>query len=309
MTRPHTQTPLRTNPAQDLLNEVFCRRITSRECSGEGLRLEREFFFGLVENGTARVRDRAGERPLRAGELLILSPSRSCTLEHPDAGFRLLGVRLTPDFFDTLPDGQPMYSQLARCGDTSRAMLLRPDPTVWEPLRRTAALFANGTAPYTTCRRGIVRHWCGLFLLQVTEILQRDNDRPSEPLCVKRADLLFRAFKRLSVENYLRHHDLGFYADALHISPTYLSRIVKRTTGHTVYAHLAGLLCAEARRYLESTDTPIKEIADRLGFADQSAFGKFFKSQTGVSPSEHRQRFGRPAENSPQRRMNPAENR
>lgn len=266
MTRPHTQTSRPDNPVQDLLNEVFCREITVRECSGEGLRLEREFFFGLVENGTARVTDRTGEKPLAAGDLLILSPSRSCTLGDPGEGFRLLGVGLNPDFFDTLPDGQPMYSQLARYGDT-------------------------------TCRRGIVRHWCGLFLLQITEILHRDNDRPSEPLCVKRADLLFREFKRLSVENYLQHHDLGFYADALHISPTYLSRIVKRTTGHTVYAHLAGLLCAEARRYLESTDKDIKEIADRLGFADQSVFGKFFKSQTGVSPSEHRQRFDRPAEN------------
>lgn len=299
MTRPHTQTCRPTSPVQELLNEVFCREITVRECSGEGLRLEREFFFGLVENGTARARDRVGDQPLAAGDLLILSPSRSCTLDAPGEGFRLLGVGLHPDFFDTLPDGQPMYSQLARCGDTTRPTILHPEPAVWEPLRRTAALFTDGLSSYTTCRRGIIRHWCGLFLLQVTEILHRDNDRPAEPLCVKRADLLFRAFKRLTVENYLQHHDLSFYADALHISPTYLSRIVKRTTGHTVYAHLAGLLCAEARRYLESTDTPIKEIADRLGFADQSAFGKFFKSQTGVSPSEHRQRFGRPAENRP----------
>lgn len=297
MTRPHTQTSRPDNPAQDLLNEVFCREITVRECSGEGLRLEREFFFGLVENGTARVTDRTGEKPLVAGDLLILSPSRSCTLGDPGEGFRLLGVGLNPDFFDTLPDGQPMYSQLARYGDTTRPTILHPETTAWEHLRRTALLFAGGLSPYTTCRRGIVRHWCGLFLLQITEILHRDNDRPSEPLCVKRADLLFREFKRLSVENYLQHHDLGFYADALHISPTYLSRIVKRTTGHTVYAHLAGLLCAEARRYLESTDKDIKEIADRLGFADQSVFGKFFKSQTGVSPSEHRQRFDRPAEN------------
>lgn len=299
MSRTNPKTDRRAEPAQDDLEGVFCRELTPREFPAEGLRLERVFFFGLVENGTVRICDRAGERVLAAGDLLILSPSRSCTLDRPGEEFRLLGVGLSPDFFDTLPDGQPLYGQLARCPDTTRPTILRPEPDAWEHLRRTALLFAGGLSPYTTCRRGIVRHWCGLFLLQITEILHRDNNRPTDPICVKRTVLLFREFKRLSVEHYLHHHDVGFYADALHISSTYLSRIVKRTTGHTVYAHLAGLLCAEARRYLESTDKDIKEIADRLGFADQSAFGKFFRSQTGVSPSRHRQRFGRPPEAAP----------
>lgn len=285
------------NPAEEGSEGVFYRTIGPRETAHAGLRIERGFFFGMVENGTARMTDDAGERPLQRGDLLILSPSRSCTLHTADAEFRMLGVGLYPDFFDTLPDGQPMYGRLARRPDPTRPTLLRPDPAAWELLRKTASLFADGMAPFATCRRGIVHHWCGLFLLQVTEILHRDNVRPDEPITVKRSDLLFREFRKLSVEHYLRHHDIGFYAEALHISPTYLSRIVKRTTGHTVYTHLSGLLCAEARRYLESSDKDIKEIADRLGFSDQSAFGKFFRAQTGSSPSRYRQRFGRTGDN------------
>lgn len=272
---------------------VSHRIIRAADLPADGLRLERGFFFGMVENGTIAETDAAGIHRLSRGQLLILSPSRSCTLQRASSDFRLLGIGLNPDFFDTLPDGQLMYSQLTRRSDPTDPIRLRPDPEAWRLLRNTAALFADAMQPFSCFRRGIIRHWCGLFLLQVTDILHRDNEAAAGPITLKRADLLFHQFKKLSVEHYRLHHDIGFYAETLHISPTYLSRIVKRTTGHTVYAHLAGLLVAEARRCLESTDQEIKEIADRLGFSDQSSFGKFFKSQNGLSPHHYRQRFGR----------------
>lgn len=74
------------------------------------------------------------------------------------------------------------------------------------------------------------------------------------------------------------------------MSATYLSRTVKRTTGHTVRFHIAELLGADVRRLLESTDMEVKQIADTLGFSDQSVFGKFFTKMTGFSPVKYRMR-------------------
>lgn len=284
---------------EDPSEGLFYREIDTSGIPPEGLCPARGFFFGMVENGTIVETEPSGAHRLTAGTLLILSPSRSCRLHDASPDFRMLVIALLPDFFDTLPDGQPMYGQLIRRANASGPLLLHPDAASWRHLLRTVVLYAESMAPFTTCRRGIIRHWCGLFLLQITDILHRDSESSTGPLCVKRADQLFREFKKLSVEHYRHHHDIGFYAEALHISTTYLSRIVKRTTGHTVYTHLAGLLSAEARRYLESTDKDIKEIADRLGFADQSSFGKFFKSQSEFSPHHYRQRFGRTPEKSP----------
>lgn len=293
MPRPATHTHSTADPARESREEVFYREIRPADLSHGAMRLERGFLFGMVTNGTLREEDSSGERTLEKGDLLILTPSRSCTLQSAGGDFRMVGIGLDPDFFDTLPDGQPMYSQLARYPDPNGAIRLRPEEAAWRHLLRTAELLADRPSPYTLFHRGILRHWCGLFLLEITDMLHRDNESNRTPVCMKRADLLFRQFKKLSVENYLGHHDIGFYADALHISTTYLSRIVKRTTGHTVYAHLAGLLAAEARRCLESTDKDVKEIAYRLGFSDQSSFGKFFKAQSGLSPHHYRQRFGR----------------
>ena len=48
------------------------------------------------------------------------------------------------------------------------------------------------------------------------------------------------------------------------------------------------MLLMEASWLLQSTDLNIAEIAERLHFADQSSFGKFFHRMKGVSPKEYR---------------------
>lgn len=153
-------------------------------------------------------------------------------------------------------------------------------------LRQTLALIARLPQSVRTCRESMLRHLCGVLLLQITDLVSRTNGKG--PVSVKHADEIFRSFKRLLVGHYRACHTIGFYARQLHISETYLARIVRRTTGRTVRDQIAELLCADAKKLLECTDLDIKEIADTLGFSDQSVFGKFFLRRTGVSPSGFR---------------------
>jgi AraC-like DNA-binding protein len=50
---------------------------------------------------------------------------------------------------------------------------------------------------------------------------------------------------------------------------------------------------ALARRLLETSDRPIAEIAQTLGFADQSHLTKLFRRETGVTPGQVRAHSGR----------------
>lgn len=273
------------------LGNASYRRIRARELAAEALRLERMFLFGLVENGSALVAESLRMRTLRRGDLLILTPSRSCALSRPSTDFDLVCIVLRADFFDTLPDGQPMFDQLTKQGDDFSPPALSVEPAAFGQLCRTAALFADALEIFDNYREGILRHLSSLFLLQLANVLHRDS--MTRPLGVRRIDKLYRLFRKLALEHFRTHHDIAFYAERLHVSTTYLSRIVKRTSGHTVHAHLAELLAAEARKELVNTGHDIQEIADRLGFADQSSFGKFFRSRTGLSPSRYRQRHAR----------------
>ncbi len=238
------------------------------------------------KGGAAGSKPRKGERRLQQGDLLLLSPSRTATLRLDGAHDTLECICIDPDYFDTLPDGQPLYNQLSGYLGDDRLPVVRLDGTQYGALRLTASLFPAHPAGSGLYDEAILRHLCSLFLLQTAGLLYRH--RANAPAFVKRPNEIFRSFKRLAVKNYRTAHDIAFYAGRLHISPTYLSRIVKQVTGHTVKAHLAELLCADARRLLSCSDLDIKEIADTLGFSDQSAFGKFFARQTGCSPLRFR---------------------
>lgn len=49
----------------------------------------------------------------------------------------------------------------------------------------------------------------------------------------------------------------------------------------------------EARRLLEATDLPLKDITARTGLGDASTFWRLFTQDLGVTPGEYRQRFAR----------------
>ncbi|MSB60929.1 helix-turn-helix domain-containing protein, partial [Paeniclostridium sordellii] len=42
---------------------------------------------------------------------------------------------------------------------------------------------------------------------------------------------------------------------------------------------------------LSSSTLSIQEISDRLNFANQSFFGKYFKQHVGISPTEYRKKW------------------
>jgi len=47
-------------------------------------------------------------------------------------------------------------------------------------------------------------------------------------------------------------------------------------------------IALEAKRLLVNFNLSIQEVADRLNFADNSYFTKFFKKQEGLSPEQFR---------------------
>lgn len=106
----------------------------------------------------------------------------------------------------------------------------------------------------------------------------------------RRTEDVFISFYTLVRQHYVEHHDIGYYADLLHISTTYLSRIVKQVTGSTVVEYINQMLATEATWLLTSSSLSISEIAERLHFATTASFDKFFTRMRGMSPKAYRQK-------------------
>ena len=81
---------------------------------------------------------------------------------------------------------------------------------------------------------------------------------------------------------------MTFYADKLFLTPKYLSKLVKSISGRSAPDWINSLVILEAKNMLKYSDMTIKGIVYKLHFANQSVFYKFFKSHTGMTPSEYR---------------------
>ena len=82
-----------------------------------------------------------------------------------------------------------------------------------------------------------------------------------------------------------------YVADQLHLSPGYLSNVLRTLTGQNTQQHIHDRLIAHASERLSTTDLPVSEIAYALGFRHLPSFSKLFKAKTRLSPLQFRKSF------------------
>jgi AraC-like DNA-binding protein len=105
----------------------------------------------------------------------------------------------------------------------------------------------------------------------------------------KRVEEIFLGFLGLLPQHFAEHHDIGFYADRLCITTTYLSRVVRQVSGgRTVVDYINQLLLMEATFLLRQTSLSITQISDQLHFAEVTTFARFYKRMKGMNPREFR---------------------
>ncbi len=79
-------------------------------------------------------------------------------------------------------------------------------------------------------------------------------------------------------------------ASLVNLSRSYYTTSFWRVTGYAPLKYLNHLRMQRAVQLLNTTDLPIKQISDRLGFSDQFYFSRAFSKVHNHSPSEHRRR-------------------
>ena len=124
--------------------------------------------------------------------------------------------------------------------------------------------------------------------LEVLEIYF--NCTTIEELPQNREEKIFNRFLMSVFRNCNEERSVTFYAREQHLSPNYLSTIVKNQSGRTAIQWIETFTLLQAQHYLLQTRLSIKEIACQLHFPDQSVFGRYFKKHCGVSPTDYRNR-------------------
>ena len=132
----------------------------------------------------------------------------------------------------------------------------------------------------------IIRSLISAFILELNQMFAIRVERKKLKKS-RKEDILWR-FLSLLTQHYKQNRSVDFYADKLCISPKHLSSVIKQLSHKTAHEIISDVVIMAAKQLLKTTTLSIQEISEELNFANQSFFGKFFKQNTGQSPSSYR---------------------
>ncbi|RSK33080.1 helix-turn-helix domain-containing protein [Hymenobacter metallilatus] len=110
--------------------------------------------------------------------------------------------------------------------------------------------------------------------------------RPAEHDLLTRFEELLRGYFAQDKEQPLP--TVQHFADALHVSPAYLSDMLRTLTGQNTQQHIHQALIEKAKVLLLGTSQSINETAYQLGFEYPQYFTRLFKNKTGLTPAAFR---------------------
>ena len=107
---------------------------------------------------------------------------------------------------------------------------------------------------------------------------------------------MWRKFKNRVVtraEEYISTHyrnkfTLKDMADALYISPNYLSNIFKEHTGKKFSDYLMDIRLEKSTEYLSDVKYTIAQVAEFVGFSDYRYYSSAFRKKYNETPVEYR---------------------
>jgi len=139
---------------------------------------------------------------------------------------------------------------------------------------------------------------------QLTEAARRVLARIRDNVIVEgksRKQEIVEAVHRYA-ERKLESANLQSVADHIGLHPVYLSKMYKSETGENISEYLYRIRMEQAERLLADPRLRIYEIAERIGYNKPQYFIKLFKTYSGSTPQEYRDRvaqYGRSGEIKP----------
>lgn len=254
--------------------DAEAKRSTS-PCPQHGL------VFILIYSGSGMMCTNEKNYNVSRGMLISIAPFQTHFFTEQSADFQYQYIAFEFDFMASFPLLLKPYvaEKIERCP------CMRPDANTFKLLKdhyRQICLQYNRIDHPS--RVDIVKALLYVFIAEVSYIYSL------HPVNVKTThqEQVTSDFLKLLHTFYHKERKPEFYAEKLSMSPCHLSKILKQTTGQSLFVWICEFVIKEAKILLHSTDMNISQISDQLNFPNSSYFARYFRKYAGISPMEYR---------------------
>lgn len=240
-----------------------------------------ELFF--IDNGGGQHQIDFEHYTVESQSLHIVPPG-SVHLLRRNAFTNGYVLLFSPDFFHT----RLLEDHFARHRFFLNRYPFMPVISLQSVMPKMVALLDQMQAEYQakeTYSRVALQHYLSILLLKLQGVVE--SEEQNVPAVSPQQEAFFQ-FKQLVEKRFSELHQVKDYAQILHLSPSYLNELVKKTIGKTAGSFIQERILLESKRLLWHSDLSSKEIAYRLNFEDPSYFSRLFKKKTQLTPTAFR---------------------
>lgn len=108
-------------------------------------------------------------------------------------------------------------------------------------------------------------------------------------LSTQNALIMSRFLDMLENGNYRQNREVTYYADAVCVTPKYLSEISKKVSGFTANYWINRYTALDISRLLRDKSLSFVQISDMFGFSSPAYFSRYVQHNLGVNPTEYRE--------------------
>ena len=258
-----------------------------------GTRISCEFYMVMFKNYCSN-KLRYGRKPydFQDGSLLCIAPRQVLTMDSEienkenKMGW---GLFFHPDLIRGTSLGNKMKEYSFFSYETNEALHLsdKEKQVLYEIVQKINAELAENIDSHS---QTLITTNIELLLSYCTRYYDRQfitRKTTNQDILTKIEDVLTNYFRSTGItEKGLP--TVKYLAEQVHLSPNYLSDLLKRETGMNAKDRIHYHLIEEAKNLLLSTNKTVGELAFDLGFEYPQYFSRLFKSKTGMTPVEYR---------------------
>ncbi len=253
----------------------------------EARRMSLCLFIGICTNGIVTLSVNDKKRAASSNNVMIITEESVVNDLRYSEDFDGIGFFLSYKFLQDI---------LVDVRNTSDLFLLTHNYPVFElkseeldaALQYFKAMKSRVMMAHHRHRLEVVRLMILTMIYDLSEAFDRALFLPGKDDKQTRAEQIFVQFIQSVKTNFRSQRQVQWYAGQLGITPKYLCEVISNTSRRSPNEWIDKFVTAEMRNLLRHTDMKMIEISRELNFPTQSFFGKYFKDNVGISPTDYR---------------------